>query len=78
MTIRRRQKDDTGPFPFFETAVIKKAEAIPAATLRSGTSFRDIAAANIAANLVRITSAEIQYLNAMKEFGELACVGAGV
>jgi hypothetical protein len=57
---------------------IKEAEAIPGGTLRSGKTFRDIAAANIAAHPIKITTAEVDYLLAMKELGELACVGAGI
>ena len=53
-------------------------QEIPAGTTRSGASFRDIAAANLAQNTVQLTQAESNYLQYMKEFGEIACVGAGV
>jgi hypothetical protein len=46
--------------------------------LRSGKTFRDVVAANSAANPVNITTAEVEYLLAMKGFGELARVGAGI
>jgi hypothetical protein len=45
---------------------------------RSGTRFRDIAAANIEMNPVELTDAEIKYMNYMHTFGEIACVGAGL
>jgi hypothetical protein len=54
--------------------VLKEGEAITGGTLRSGKSFRDIAALHIATNPINISTAEVDYLLAMKDFGELACV----
>jgi hypothetical protein len=53
-------------------------DGYPAGTLRSGTTYRDIAAANLAQFPLQLTQAEENYLNYMKECNEIACVGAGI
>jgi hypothetical protein len=50
----------------------------PAGTLRSGTTYRDIAAASLAQFILQLTQAEENYLNYMKECNEIECVGAGI
>jgi hypothetical protein len=50
----------------------------PAGTLRSGTTYRDIAAAKLAQFPLQLTQAEENYLNYMKECNEIACAGAGI
>ena len=62
----------------FENAILRQAVVIPSATTRSGATFRDVAAANIAKNPVDITEAEEKLFHALKTINELGCVGAGV
>jgi hypothetical protein len=45
---------------------------------RTGTVYRDNAAANLAQLPLQVTQVEEKYMNYMKECNELACVGAGI
>jgi hypothetical protein len=49
-----------GDYVSYEEAILRQAAAIPLATTRSGATFRDIAAANIARNPIRILRARSQ------------------
>jgi hypothetical protein len=62
----------------YEDTILRQAAKIPLATTRSGTTFRDIAAANIARNPIRITTIEEELYKELKASNELGCVGAGI
>jgi hypothetical protein len=60
----------------YEEASLRQAATIPLATTRSGAAFRDIAAANIARNPIRITKTEEELYRELRASNELGCVGA--
>ena len=67
------KKDETE-----EVAEEHTENQLPFGTTRSGTMFRDMAAANIFKYPVQLTRAEEEYMTYMKELNEIACIGAGI
>jgi hypothetical protein len=79
-------EDNGGEKAIDETAEkenVKDADVTPVdelryGTTRSGTTFRDIAAVNLAQFPLELTKAERNYYEYMKTCNEITCVGAGV
>jgi len=63
-----------------EEQIMAETAQVPRSTLRSGTTFRDVAAANIDSASFGLCTAEINYLQALQTLqdNELGCVGAGI
>ena len=61
-----------------ETEILRQAASIPQSTLHSGSTFRDIAAANINQSSMEPTTAEINYINALQQLhnNEIGCIAA--
>jgi hypothetical protein len=78
MKFKKSDDDEKDKNVSYEEAVLRQAATIPLATTRSGAAFRDIAAANIARNPIRITKTEEELYRELRANKELGCVGAGV
>ena len=63
-----------------EEQIMAETAQVPRSTLRSGTTFRDVATANIDSASFGLCTAEINYLQALQTLqdNELGCVGAGI
>jgi hypothetical protein len=84
METEEKIDDDVGPQIEHEvnpqetnTKAEQEQEPVEGAT-RSGTRFREVAAANMIASPLALTDAETKYYDCMRMCREIACVGAGI